>query len=562
MLSPFVVSTERDTGYFAANTLAGSRMNTNISDLGASISVITKQEMEDTASVDINDVFRYQVNTEGSSTYTPATLAFRSDGFLDVNAGGTQGNSLTVFSNATANRVRGLGVPTQAINYYPSIGQIPLDAYNVSSIEISRGPNSMLFGLGSPAGIVNQSTAVANLTRQTASVSLRVDDRESFRASLEFNIPLIRDKFAIYGALLWDERRFERKPSYDNTQRQYATFTYKPFSKTTIRASIEGYENDNRRPNTLTPRDFITQWNLAGQPSYNPLTRAITSGSGQVRGRYVINAASPYSQEVRDYIRSLPNYNPASRGGAPSGQTLSDTNFTSYSGVAIFGQGAATTAGTFVAGGAASNNALFVPGIGWSSNSRTVMTIADGALQSWYQVPYNITYRTAWGTATNPAANAPLVPTAAAIWANPTWADIFNRDSARSAGWTGIGNGIIGYKYPGVTDKSIYRAAASRQPVPQRRLVPPGLRVRDKLHHRPAQRHDPVRRRQHAPARRHPESLLRQALRRGLRSRSIRHRDSGRPLPRDARLDTGLHQSRRHPPLARPSPNPRSVVAR
>jgi hypothetical protein len=447
VLSPFIVSTERDTGYFAANTLAGSRMNTNISDLGASISVITKQEMEDTASVDINDVFRYQVNTEGSGTYTPATLAFRSDGFLDVNAGGTQGNSLNVFSNATANRVRGLGVPTQAINYYPSISQIPLDAYNVSSIEISRGPNSMLFGLGSPAGIVNQSTAQANLSRRTSSVSFRVDDRESFRASLDFNIPLIKDKFAIYGALLWDDRRFERKPSYDNTERQYATFTYKPFSKTTIRASIEGYKNDNRRPNTLTPRDFITQWNLAGQPAYNPITRTITTGSGQVRGKYVINASSPYAQEVRDYIMSLPNYNPALHGAG---------NWTAYNGVNIFGQGAATTPGTFVAGGTASNNALFVPGIGWSSNSRSVLTIADGALQSWYQVPYNITYRTAWGTATNPAANAPLFPTAAAVWADPIWADVFNRDSARSAGWTGIGNGIIGYKYPGVTDKSIY----------------------------------------------------------------------------------------------------------
>src|SRR5688572_15007988 len=119
VLSPFTVDASQDKGYFAENTLAGSRLNTNISDLGASISVVTKQQMEDTASVDINDVFRYEINTEGSSTYTPSTATFRSDGALDVNSGGVQGNSLAVFTNATANRVRGLGVPSSAINYYP-----------------------------------------------------------------------------------------------------------------------------------------------------------------------------------------------------------------------------------------------------------------------------------------------------------------------------------------------------------------------------------------------------------------------------------------------------------
>ena len=36
VLNPFVVTTQGDKGCFAQNTLAGSRMNTNIADLGAS----------------------------------------------------------------------------------------------------------------------------------------------------------------------------------------------------------------------------------------------------------------------------------------------------------------------------------------------------------------------------------------------------------------------------------------------------------------------------------------------------------------------------------------------
>src|SRR3954463_2150377 len=128
VLSPFVVTTGKDTGYFAANTLAGSRMNTNLADLGAAISVVTKAQMEDFASVDLNDAFRYELNTEGSGTYTPATQAFRNDGVLDVNAGGTQGNAVTSLTNAIANRVRGIGIPSTAINYYPSNSQFPSDS--------------------------------------------------------------------------------------------------------------------------------------------------------------------------------------------------------------------------------------------------------------------------------------------------------------------------------------------------------------------------------------------------------------------------------------------------
>ncbi|HVU23121.1 MAG TPA: TonB-dependent receptor plug domain-containing protein [Opitutus sp.] len=452
-LSPFTVDASKDKGYFAQNTLAGSRLNTNISDLASSISVVTKQEMLDTASVDMNDVFRYQVNTEGSATYTPAGLTFRSDGILDVNAGGTRGNALDVFTNATANRVRGLGVPSIAINYYPANPQIPLDAYNTDSVEINRGPNSLIFGLGSPAGIVNQSTAQANLRQDSLNVTARFDDRGSFRSSFAFNKALVEDKLGIYGAAVYDNRAFERKPSYDRTRREYAAITFKPFSKTTIRANIEGYRNDNNRPNTLTPRDFVTQWNLAGQPAYDPLSRTIrlNSGTGAVVGDYVISASSPYAQEVRDFIAARPDYNPA----------LWNSAGTQYNGMNVFGVSALTTAGTFagastLAAATPSNNVLFVPGITWTNAGRTTMQIVNGQLVNWYQPLAGQKYLTSWGTATNPAANPATYPADTLIWANPTWADIDNRDHTSSNGWTGINNGIIGYKYPGVSDKSIY----------------------------------------------------------------------------------------------------------
>ena len=38
-LNPFVVQNDKDSGYLAANTLAGSRLNTSLKDTPASISV-------------------------------------------------------------------------------------------------------------------------------------------------------------------------------------------------------------------------------------------------------------------------------------------------------------------------------------------------------------------------------------------------------------------------------------------------------------------------------------------------------------------------------------------
>ncbi len=471
-LSPFQVDATKDRGYFAENTLAGSRMNTNLSDLGAAISVVTKAQLEDTASVDINDVFRYEINTEGSSTYTPQIAAFRNDGLVDVNAGGTQGNAVSSFTNANANRVRGLGVPSSSLNYFPVISAVPPDAYNVQSFEISRGPNSMLFGMGSPAGVVNTTTQQAILNRDTNRVEMRIDNWGSQRASLSFNRALIRDKAAIYVAALYDDRQFSRKPSFDTTRRLYGAVTIKPFSRTTIRANVESYDNKNHRPNTISPIDYATQWNLAGRPAYDALTKKVTflantdpayasfAGShkaGDVVGPFIANSASPLAQGVRDYLVGLSNFNPALRGGAPSGQTLSNSNFTTYGGNTIFGQNALNT---LVMSNGVNINPLYIPGLGEINQSRTVMQIGNGQLQNWFQPMYNTNYTNAWGTATNPAANPANFPaiSSSGVYSNATWAEITNRDTYQSTGFTNQPalTNVGSYRYPGVTDRAIY----------------------------------------------------------------------------------------------------------
>ncbi len=289
-LSPFTVAGGKDMGYYTENTLAGSRLNTRVADLGASITVVTKQQLLDTGSIDLNDVFLYEANTEGANNYTDFNIDTRG-AMQDRNAGFQGGAPSLPFGPATSNRVRGIAAADRLHDYYPSNQRIPFDIYNTDSVEINRGPNSLLFGLGSAAGIVNQSVARANLRTQTVRTDLRFGSNDAVRGSLNVNLPLLRDKLAVQVAFLHDERGFERKPSYDITQRHFATATYKPFAKTLIRASYENYFNRNRRPNSTSPRDFVSPWIAAGRPSYNPVTRLLTKG-GVVSGPYNLSDAA------------------------------------------------------------------------------------------------------------------------------------------------------------------------------------------------------------------------------------------------------------------------------
>ena len=436
-LTPFQVDTTKDEGYFAQNTLAGSRMRTNVADLASSITVITAQQLEDTASVDINDVFRYEANTEGASTYTPSVQSLRNDGVVDVNAGYTHGGDGNSQTNAGANRVRGLGAPSSSQNYYPSISQVPFDAYNIQSIEISRGPNSMLFGMGSPAGIVNNTTAQAVFNRDSYSASLRVDDRGSFRASANFNHGIIDDKLAIYGAVLSDNKRFERKPSYDDTTRVYGALTFRPFQKTVLRASIEQYDNDNRRPNTLTPRDGVTEWRTGGGWALDTNTGMLRSTvTGEERGPIGQRTGSSRIEDTRAFIMGMPGYD----------DSLWGSNQTTYNGARIYGSTALSDP----------NSVFYTPGLVFGNSSRPKMRIQDGEVVDWSY--YGVgRYRTSYGTPSNPLANGPLYPlTEGEIFANPAWDAAYNTIFTESSLWSATGNGVGSYRYPGVTDKSVY----------------------------------------------------------------------------------------------------------
>src|ERR1043166_6757609 len=97
ILSPFEVTSD-SKGYYSATTMSGTRINSKLEDLGASISVITKEQMQDFALLEMNDIFNYEASTEGTGNYTD--FAFNRNG---------EPESMTQLQPEIANRIRGVG---------------------------------------------------------------------------------------------------------------------------------------------------------------------------------------------------------------------------------------------------------------------------------------------------------------------------------------------------------------------------------------------------------------------------------------------------------------------
>ncbi|MDF9827910.1 outer membrane receptor protein involved in Fe transport [Ereboglobus sp. PH5-10] len=427
MMSPFQVDATRDKGYYAENTLAGSRMKTNIADLASSISVVTKQQLEDTASMDINDIFRYEAGTEGTHTFTSYTID-KNGGVSDVGAGYAPGGGGGTQTAATANRIRGLSAPDASRNFYSVSSRMPLDSYNTQSIEISRGPNSLLFGSGSPSGIVNQSTTDVDLRKQRFKVQFQVDSNSSTRVTLSANVPLVKNTLGFYVAALYDDKQFERKPSYDITRRQYGAISFKPFKTTLIKANVENYNNANRRPNTVTPRDGVTTWLDSGMPAYDPVSGTITKlATGEVVGPFVSSTTSA------NYVASI-NQTPAYWTAKYAADGRPNVNMFANGGDALNSV----------------NSYWHIPGIVFQSGlSRPLMRVANGSLVDyWARQPSTV-------SSNNVQYPSTAYPTQATITADPAMQAMYERRWTASSLPTAPTQ-YSSYYAPGVTNKDIY----------------------------------------------------------------------------------------------------------
>jgi len=252
-LSPFLVEAGEDAdSYRASATLAGTRIRTDLKDIASSISVVTRQFLQDTGAVNNESLLQYTTNTEVGGTW---------GNFSGVGGGYqyNENNNLLRPSNNT--RVRGLDAADNTRDYF--LTEIPWDGYIVDRVDLQRGPNSILFGVGSPAGIINTSVNTAML-RNRYVVENRVAEFGSLRFSGDFNHVLIDNVLAVRVALLDDNTKYQQKPAYNHDKRAFGAIRFSPKlfenGNTLIRVNYETGKVDANRPRTVPPVDAVTPW--------------------------------------------------------------------------------------------------------------------------------------------------------------------------------------------------------------------------------------------------------------------------------------------------------------
>jgi iron complex outermembrane recepter protein len=242
-LSPFTVNTDKDIGYAAENTLAGSRLNARLKDTAGSVAVFTKEFLDDLMITDLNRLLEYTVNSE------PDTNAWQ--------AGNGQNPMITGENLLNRTIIRGLAA-SQGMDYFTNITNG--DPYRVGRFEDTRGPNSILFGIGAPGGLLNQSSKVAVTHRDSANLRYGFGSWDRSRAEMDANKVLIKDKLAVSIAALDQENGGWRQFDFQDKERLFGAITLKPTRTISIQAMGEIGRDESAVLKTQPPADEFLAW--------------------------------------------------------------------------------------------------------------------------------------------------------------------------------------------------------------------------------------------------------------------------------------------------------------
>ena len=264
-ISPFEVRTDRDSGWVAASTLAGNRMDTELVNVGASIDAITTEFMRDLAVYRLEDIAMFVAGVDVVSEFETGAEENR------VNFRGMQ--------------LGGREVAQSSRNFFAWF--TPTDAYNIDRIDFSKGSNSLIYGDSIPGGMANSYTKRARF-RNFGEFSARADTFGSYRAQLDLNRQL-HEKVALRLNVVDRDDQSYLDHAHASLRAIHGAVTARPFRTTQVRFEIEtGKFERVRGTNTLSVRPlsapglgFATanRWYVTSDGEIRYVTTANTSAT-------------------------------------------------------------------------------------------------------------------------------------------------------------------------------------------------------------------------------------------------------------------------------------------
>jgi len=165
-LTPFEVSTNKDVGYAAGNTLSGGRVDTPLALTPGSISVITKEFMDDFNITNMNEAGNWTIGFD-----------------LGTSVPNSDPSAISVYQNIARGAPSTDNFPTRngSINFGAA------DSYNTERFEFQRGPDTSMFGDGGPGGRQGSTSKRATFNRTSTSASVQADNWNGYRSTLDYS---------------------------------------------------------------------------------------------------------------------------------------------------------------------------------------------------------------------------------------------------------------------------------------------------------------------------------------------------------------------------------------
>ena len=257
-LTPFEVNTSKDRGYAAGNTLSGSRADTPLAITPASISVMTREFIDDFAITDMNEAAAWTIS-------------------MDPPTGGESGPfGGSRFQANFRGAGNGANFPSRngALQYFIA------DSYSSERFEFSRGPSTALFGDGGAGGIQGSTSKQARINSKATSTAFRFDSFGGYRATLDTNYGV--ERLALRLNALHQNVKAYQDGTSNKQNAIHVAGTFRITSNTQIRAEFER----SAEWNILYRKTWAEQASIWNRTTVNNDNTAITnpgaSGLGQI----------------------------------------------------------------------------------------------------------------------------------------------------------------------------------------------------------------------------------------------------------------------------------------
>lgn len=310
VLSPYAVTDEKDNGYLRTNSVTATRINMPIQTVPMSISVMSKDFIDDANIRSITDVLRYSSSGAGDNAFAmkrPSNSATPQGGFTS----------------------RGFGINSLLRNGISRY--IGYNVNNVDRIEVVKGPASVFFGSGYPGGVINYITKQPVFAKIPTTIQYVFGDNNLNRVVVDNNTELSK-KAAMRIVGSWENSGGFRNFEFNKTNSVTANLALQPFDsgKLKITFEVEHYESNFN----VNQGDWVypSGWFSAYQSPSAALIAASGVADAAAYKTRIFNSLGNYIADVRkaanDY--SIATYTSVQRGAYytnSQGARIHDTGF-------------------------------------------------------------------------------------------------------------------------------------------------------------------------------------------------------------------------------------------